>query len=102
VEELLCLRQLHAEAYAKGSPSVIRACDWHDRYRPGVATRLARLVRECGLDQHVTGGDADRPPAVVPIATATDRIARAHARGVQVLPLDEELTEARQIEEANH
>jgi hypothetical protein len=75
IEELWWLRRAHAEAYDPRAGSWLRVGDWHDRQRPNVVRRINAALRSCDLELHVTGGEQDRPPAVVPLAGAAAGIA---------------------------
>lgn len=94
IEELWCLRCAHREAYAEDRTTYSKASDWHDRLRPGVVKRLAPLVKGCDLSRHL----ADSRPPRVPLASAADQIARAHA----LSPYQPPTPTADQITEADH
>lgn len=77
VEELLWLRGAHAAAYTGPDASWSRVGDWHDRHRPGVARRLAKLTTTCDLSLHRPGQRAHEPPQAVPLGYAAAEIATA-------------------------
>lgn len=90
VEELLTLRQGHADAFHSKSRSAAKALDWHERYRPGVVKRLLETVRDCDLSKH-------EPPALprpTPLKLTIERAAVAHAQGLTITPTSDEITEA--------
>lgn len=95
IEELWWLRQAHREAYAPGTRSVAKAGDWHDRHRPGVATRLQPLVRDCDLSRHTTGGDRLQDPPQPPLAADAGWLAGHWANGGTPLPTATQLAGAR-------
>lgn len=65
VAELLALRDVWNEAASPGGWSASRAMDWVDRYRPGVARRIAKEIGSCSLASHTPDKPtAYRPPRV--------------------------------------
>jgi len=74
------------------------AGDWHDRYRPGVVTRLKGLAGNCSLERHQTrGGHSPVGAPVVPITDALDAIAdwwATHRAEAAPEPTDEHLAAA--------
>jgi hypothetical protein len=74
VEELLWLHQAWLAAYADGA-RVTAAADWHDRYRPGVVTRIKKSADMCALDDHQPGKIRHRPARTAPVVNAITVIA---------------------------
>jgi hypothetical protein len=54
VEELAWLQQAWQAAYSPDTGTVGAAADWHDRYRPGVVTRIRSAnFNSCSLENHL-------------------------------------------------
>ncbi|WP_431881590.1 hypothetical protein [Micromonospora chalcea] len=65
VAELLALRDAWNEATNPANFSAGKAMDWIDRYRPGVARRIAKELDGCSLAKHTPDQPtAYRPPRV--------------------------------------
>lgn len=65
VAELLALRDAWNEATNPANFSAGKAMDWIDRYRPGVARRIAKELDGCSLKKHTPEQPtAYRPPQV--------------------------------------
>jgi hypothetical protein len=75
VEELLWLMRTWISAYEDDEASVLRAGDWHDRYRPGVVKRIKAATASCSLENHLPGGSHHRPAPAVPVADAAEPVA---------------------------
>lgn len=77
VEELLWLRQAHAEALTTSGDKLGA---WHDRSRPGVVQRVMRYLDDCELSRHRAGADRHHSadPAV-PLAEHVDLVAAVWA-----------------------
>ncbi|MDQ3762170.1 MAG: hypothetical protein M3460_10910 [Actinomycetota bacterium] len=77
IEELWWLAQAHREAYTPPTRSISKACEWHDRFRPGVVKRLNDApYRDCDLSRHAADADRFRTmPADSPLHSAARRIA---------------------------
>ena len=94
VEELLWLRQSHADAYAArmwGVPAGM----WHDQQRPRVVERIRQHLSSCDLKQHVSPGRAARPPLPAPLAGHVTAVAEAWtSHGLPPEPTSEQLEDA--------
>jgi len=103
VEELWWLRQAHHDAFAGPRACWRDVADWHDRLRPGVVRRLARITNGCELALHAPG--ARHAPAVpsVPLAAAMDAVAErwATARDAPE-PTEAQLAEATRHDTETH
>jgi hypothetical protein len=75
VEELLWLMRTWCSAYEDAEASVLRAGDWHDRYRPGVVKRIKQATASCSLENHLPGGSHHHPAPAVPVADAAEPVA---------------------------
>lgn len=63
VSELLGCRAAWIDAYEGPNASSARVMDWLDRYRPGVAKRVAGELKGCSLENHAPNGPLEyRPP----------------------------------------
>jgi len=107
IEELWWLRQAHRGAYEGEGASWRDAGDWHDRQRPGVATRIRAAIGGCELARHAANGDRRAPAAgpVVPLAGAADQIATAWTADpdrTPPAPTAQQLTEAEAHDHAPH
>lgn len=91
VEELCWLRAAHRDAYHPRTGTAVKAADWHERHRPGVARRIQAGIGTCELALH----DPPREALPVPLAEALDRIAAEWAtqRGTP-RPTPQDLAEA--------
>lgn len=77
VEELLWLRQAHAEALATSGDKL---GVWHDRARPGVVQRVARYLDDCELSRHRAGADRHHATdAQAPLTEYVDLVAAVWA-----------------------
>jgi hypothetical protein len=85
VIELSWLRSAHAQAYAPTSPPHV-AGEWHQRWRPGVLTRLAEVIdrRLCRPGEHLVphgesrGGQAARPRPGQRLIPPNQQLAEGH------------------------
>lgn len=102
VEELLCLRLAHAEAYAPGARSVAKASDWHERLRPGVTGRIRADVGNCDLSDHAADVPAVPRLKHPPLATSATEIAQAWASDEIPTPNDQQLAEAQTTQPSTH
>ncbi|MFC4943321.1 hypothetical protein [Pseudonocardia sp. GCM10023141] len=78
VEELWWLRGAHLDAYDPKFGSWLRVGDWHDRQRPGVIRRIAKVVM-CELMLHQPGQRESHPPLTAPLAAFGNEVATAWA-----------------------
>jgi hypothetical protein len=62
VEELLWLRRAWKDAYVGAKSSTAAVGDWHDRLRPGVATRVRQAAGSCSIENHLPGRTAPPGP----------------------------------------
>jgi hypothetical protein len=97
VEELWSLWALHVLAWHRDQGGPAKVAEWHERFRPGVVTRL-QAVQRCDLHQHDRGKPLDRLPLAAPLPDSAARIA-AHwtafgYRAQPPYPTPDELTEA--------
>jgi hypothetical protein len=93
IEELWCLRCMHAAAYSSGARSAAKAADWHERLRPGVTRRIRDAVGNCDLSEH-RGEDytpAWRP--TVPLAVHGHALATAWVNDTIPVPTDAQLAD---------
>jgi hypothetical protein len=90
VDDLLTLRQGHADAFDPKSRSAAKALDWAERYRPGTVKRWAETVRDCDLSKH----EQPALPRMTPLKLTVQRAAVAHAEGLTITPEPAELEEA--------
>lgn len=97
IEELVALREAHADAYAGPAAGWKAVCDWHERYRPGVAKRVKEALGGCELAQHVPGGAAHGVARPAPLTAAVGPVAQAWTtnRGTPT-PTDEQIKAAEQ------
>ncbi len=111
IEELWWLRVAHAEAFDPSTGSTLRAGDWHDRQRPGVARRVRAVLTKCELSRHapVNGRSVDitppappalarHAPAVAVVWTAGADLDAVRAAGPE--PTAEQLAEAEAYQRA--
>jgi hypothetical protein len=79
VEELLWLRRAWKDAYVGAKSSIAAVGDWHDRLRPGVATRVQQAAGSCSIENHLPARIAPPGPDAatggVPAAEAIEPIA---------------------------
>lgn len=95
VEELWCLRQAHAQAYASEALSTSRASDWHERLRPGVTRRLHDAISGCDLSEHLTDRQPPGQQPDVPLGHHYGDVADAWAANRDVpLPTAQQLADA--------
>lgn len=80
VEELLWLHNAWICAYDPDAP-LTAVGDWHDRQRPGVATRVKAYVGFCSLEAHQPGQDRALPAPTTPAQDAIPAIAAWWATG---------------------
>jgi hypothetical protein len=99
VEELLCLRQAHRDAYSGRGASVQRASDWHDRLRPHAVERITKAHGRCELALHATGQEQARPAPRTPFTNALGDIADVWtAHRAQLEPSPWQLAEADRLQ----
>ena len=103
VEELWWLRQAHHDAFAGPRACRRDVADWHDRLRPGVVHRLARITNGCELALHVSGARHAPAAPSVPLAAALDAVAErwATARDTPE-PTEAQLAEATRHDTDTH
>jgi hypothetical protein len=102
VEELLCLRQAHAEAYGDGIRTVSKASDFHERYLPGVIARIASGYGDCELARHAADSGGDRRGQIpdLPLWAAADRVAHAWVTASIPDPTSQEIEQAQRYDDA--
>lgn len=99
VEELLCLRQAHADAFTASGGSVQRAADWHDRIRPHAVERIAKAHGRCELALHAAGHEQARPPRTAPFTSALGDLADAWTTArTSLAPTTRQLDEADRLQ----
>lgn len=96
VEELLVLRQSHAEAFGEGVRSPVKAQDFHERYLPGVIARVGSAYADCELARHAPGAGGDRRGQCpdLPLWAAADRVAQSWVTRQFPDPTPQEITQA--------
>ncbi|MGH3575804.1 MAG: hypothetical protein ACRDUW_28975 [Pseudonocardiaceae bacterium] len=79
IEELVCLRQYHAEAYGPPAKGVAKAQEFHERFLPGTVKRLSGTpYSDCDLARHQPTGDRLRTqPDPAPLHDSARQIATA-------------------------
>jgi len=102
VEELLALRGLHADAYMGPNAGWRVACDWHERFRPGVVARVRSTLGGCELGRHVPGGDRHAATGRAPLTSAAGAVAQTWTTEQSTpVPTDEQIKVAEQHDKAN-
>lgn len=101
IEELWWLAQAHREAYDPPTKSITRACEWHERFLPGVIRRLAGApYKDCELSRHLPGEDRDRTRAGgAPLAHAHLAVATAWVDQQIPEPTPLDLAEATKVDD---
>lgn len=103
IEELLWLRNAHAEGYDPESGSWLRVGDWHDRQRPGVVRRVREALGKCDLSLHIPGRPHGHAPAVAPLVAHAAQVAQQWATtSTRPAPSVEQLGEAADYAQALH
>ncbi|MGH3718319.1 MAG: hypothetical protein ACRDRI_05635 [Pseudonocardiaceae bacterium] len=104
IEELRWLRCAHREAYHDKHGTWAKAGDWHDRYRPGVARRLAAAYGSCELREHAHSGSQHRPAPTVALADLAPITARAWTAtpDTPLIPTDQQIREAEHHDTTTH